>query len=161
MGYKFKKGSRFYGDANAVYNALESIREENEGKLEPPQIVETAKNKKSPLHSQFEWNNSIAGEKWRLYQARLLVRAIIYEDDSNKPNKVFINIVTDGEQYYQNINVATMDEFKIAKDRLLKQAQKLTHSAAEITRFAKTHKQKKFAQKANKSTQAYLKEIRR
>jgi hypothetical protein len=40
----------------------------------PKEILEKAKDPKSPLHKYFEWDNSKAGEQYRIYQARHLAR---------------------------------------------------------------------------------------
>ena len=161
MAYIFKQGSGFSGNAEEIYNELEDIRDQNDGKLTPQQIVKIAKNKKTKLHSQFEWDNGIAGEKWRLWQARALVRAIVYVDEQEKKSSnVFIHIRNNEGQYYQNISVASVDEFEVARDQLLNRAATLSKNAADINQFAKTTKQKKYARVVNRSTERYLQEIR-
>lgn len=55
---------------------LGKIAEENGGQLKAEDVVEASKNRKSPLHNYFEWNNKKAGDKWRLTQARYLIRHI-------------------------------------------------------------------------------------
>lgn len=40
-------------------------------------IVEEAKTIDNPLHDYFDWNNNVAGEKWRLQQARNLIGNIV------------------------------------------------------------------------------------
>jgi hypothetical protein len=160
MSYKFREGSGFSGDANEAYKELENIRTSNDDKLEPQKIVESASKKKSALHPHFEWDNDIAGGKWRLQQARSLIRAIIYEnDEKTESNNVFIHVTMDDGQYYQNISVATVDEFEIARKQLLSRAESLTRNVAEMNRFARVPKQKKIAKRIDKSTQKYLQEI--
>jgi hypothetical protein len=58
------------------------------GNLTPEMIVEEARSRTSPLHHLFEWDNRVAGEKYRLGQARVLVRIVreeIGEDDDGAP----------------------------------------------------------------------------
>lgn len=51
---------------------LEKLFKQNNDELTANSVVESAKEKTSPLHDYFEWNDSIAGEMWRLHQARKL-----------------------------------------------------------------------------------------
>lgn len=46
-------------------------------------IVSEAENEDNPLHEFFDWDDSIAGHKWRLEQATLLVNAIIEQPVGN------------------------------------------------------------------------------
>jgi hypothetical protein len=46
------------------------------GRLTPPLVVDTARDPAHPLHSSFEWDDEIAGESYRLVQARELIRSI-------------------------------------------------------------------------------------
>lgn len=41
-------------------------------------VLKAAKCKSSPLHGEFEWNNRIAGERWRIDQAWRLIQASQY-----------------------------------------------------------------------------------
>lgn len=43
------------------------------------QLVDSARSINSPIHKYFEWNNSIAGEKYRLEQAGYYLRVIVIE----------------------------------------------------------------------------------
>jgi hypothetical protein len=58
---------------------LEDIRIANKGRrLLPEQVVDYArKRKNSELHRCFEWEDSVAAERWRLEQAGSLIRAVI------------------------------------------------------------------------------------
>ncbi len=55
---------------------LWNIKKDNGNVLTPHVIVEKAKSKNSPIHDHFEWNDSVAGEKYRLWQARYLINQI-------------------------------------------------------------------------------------
>jgi hypothetical protein len=39
-------------------------------------VVDVARNSKHPLHSHFEWNDEVAGEAYRVDQARALIRTV-------------------------------------------------------------------------------------
>lgn len=58
-----------------------AIREEleklgTEALLTPETVVEAARDPRSPLHSQFEWDDGAAGEAYRLQQARALIKRV-------------------------------------------------------------------------------------
>ena len=56
---------------------LEKIRLENGGVLRPRDVVDTARDKKSPLHDYFTWDDSHAAELYRLEQARVIIRCAV------------------------------------------------------------------------------------
>lgn len=62
-------------DVNAVVKELIEIQEIR-GEITPELVVESAKNKKSVLHSYFLWDDEKAANKWRLNQASILLRHI-------------------------------------------------------------------------------------
>lgn len=49
---------------------------EAHGKLTPNLVVEAARSPAHPLHSRFEWDDTAAAEKYRLDQARGLIRTV-------------------------------------------------------------------------------------
>lgn len=49
---------------------------EREGRLRPADVVDAARPADSPLHSHFEWDDGAAAERYRLNQARTLIRSI-------------------------------------------------------------------------------------
>ncbi len=102
--FKAGKGSTFNNEKAQVYGEfLWKIREENGDVLTPTQIVGKAKPKNSPIHEYFEWDDSVAGDKWRLWQARYLIGRIeiIVESDGEEDQiRAFHNIsVQEGEEH--------------------------------------------------------------
>lgn len=61
---------------------LQAIYDEH-GRLDAEIVVDAARPKDAPLHSHFEWNNSVAGEAYRKVQARELIRSVkvVYRND--------------------------------------------------------------------------------
>lgn len=53
-----------------------SYIEEKNGVLEARDVVDDARDFNSPLHDCFEWDDSIAGEKYREEQARVLIKTV-------------------------------------------------------------------------------------
>ena len=60
---------------NVVISELKDI-EEAHGKINPALVVESSKNKKSILHSFFEWDNEKAANSFRKSQAAEIIRHI-------------------------------------------------------------------------------------
>lgn len=61
----------------AKVKALEDIAERNKDHaLNPREVVDVARDPNNPLHDEFEWDNGIAGERYRLLQAEGLIRRV-------------------------------------------------------------------------------------
>ena len=102
--FKAGKGSTFDDEKAQTYGEfLWKMREENGDVLTPIQIVDKAKPKASPIHECFEWNDEIAGDKYRLWQARYLIgriEIIVVSDGEEDQIRAFHNIsVQDGEEH--------------------------------------------------------------
>lgn len=110
--YKASNGASFGNKKAQIYGLqLEKIKKEK-GKLKPQYVIEDAKKVDSPLHDHFEWDDSKASEKYRLYQARLLISGImeiVVIDKTPKEMKSFFNIKhdKDNEQVYITIKEAS------------------------------------------------------
>lgn len=59
----------------SLRDQLDKVRADY-GALTPANVVDAARNPTHPLHSRFEWDDSIAGEKWRRVQAGELIRTV-------------------------------------------------------------------------------------
>jgi len=80
---------------------LHRIAAKHDGILEPADVVDAARSESSPLHSKFEWDDSVAAEKYRLYQARqLLIVTVDYIGTGKKATlqRVFVSLTTDRQQ---------------------------------------------------------------
>ena len=60
----------------AIAARLSAIAADNNGKLRVDDVLADAKKSSSPLHDQFEWDDTKAAEKYRLVQARALVVSV-------------------------------------------------------------------------------------
>lgn len=59
-----------------VEKRLSALAKKAGGLLTAEVVVEDARNPSSPLHAHFDWDNDVAAEKWRLEQARRLIRSV-------------------------------------------------------------------------------------
>jgi hypothetical protein len=114
--------NRDKANPQAVGEALAQITEKSKGHLTPKAVVGAARDAGSILHQHFEWDNSVAAEKYRLDQARSLIRAIHVADImvDDKPARAFLSIADKGGTTYR-----TVDEVLSSQDlqqRVLEQA---------------------------------------
>jgi hypothetical protein len=80
--YAFRAGMKFPIDPNVAGKELERINHANNG-VTPQAVVDEARPEEAPLHPVFEWDDERAGENWRRYQARNLIRAVITIEPSS------------------------------------------------------------------------------
>lgn len=90
-------------DAQVIGDSLEEIRLGSGGELRPRAVVDAAKKPDHPLHPHFEWDNKKAAERYRLGQARGLIRAIRRVDDDEVPRRAFISIHDKGGTSYRSL----------------------------------------------------------
>lgn len=84
MEIRLKTGARLKAKVEVAYAELERIRTENGGDLELATLVAESKPKDAPLHGEFDWHGPTAANKWRLQQARYVVRSIeVIPDESD------------------------------------------------------------------------------
>lgn len=101
-------------DRDAAKLELERIATENDGVLFPAHVVEAARATESPLHDWFEWDDSEAAERYRLWQARKLiaVHVVVSEAPKVDPVRAFVSLSTDrkGEGGYRVMADVQSDE---------------------------------------------------
>lgn len=68
---------------------LQSIYDQHR-QLTPALVVDEARSPKHPLHSRFEWDDTVAGEKWRHHQAHELITSvkISYRDAAGSQREI-------------------------------------------------------------------------
>ena len=80
----------------AIAAELSKIAKANGGVLNPADVVEFAKNPKTELHSHFDWSDTEAAEKWRLHQARNIIRVVVTVPEStNTPTRAWVSLAED------------------------------------------------------------------
>ncbi len=141
--YKWKVGSRLKGDPKEIAEVLERIRTKNDG-LTPGMVVKEAEKPSSILHNYFDWNNRIAAEKWRLEQAKYIIRSLVIlhegdgdEDDLMVRAFVSINDEEDGKSYTSIAHA--MEDEELRKQILAKAKKELQEWAqrySDLKEFA-------------------------
>lgn len=110
--YVFKEGEplTFQGGDKAnpqkIGEALAKIADSSGGHLIPNAVVRAAKNDDHPLHKHFEWRDGVAAEKYRLDQARALIRCVHVVSDKTEVGSVraFLSIKGKSGVSYRTID---------------------------------------------------------
>lgn len=76
MEFKRRKGYRVKTDPQIVGEYCYALEQKKGGKLTPKELVEAARDVNSPLHDEFEWNDTKAAQKYREWQARYIISSI-------------------------------------------------------------------------------------
>jgi hypothetical protein len=120
---------------------LERIYEKN-GALRPADVVNEARPADAPLHPAFEWNNKVAGEKWRQEQARNLIRTVVVvtpdKNGEEVEEKVYVNVRMDSENSYAPTRVVVKDDdlFESAWNQTVAQLHGAQKSLDQLLRIA-------------------------
>lgn len=120
--------------AQTAYDVISGLQEE--GKKEAADLVDASRPEDAPLHSLFEWNDSVAAEKYREDQARCIIRhvCIMQDDDQQEaePIRAFFQIESDSSDYEPTMVIMNDDE---KRERLLDIAKR------ELTAFKNKYRQ--------------------
>lgn len=111
---KWRKGFEEYfkADAQKVAEEIMSIGED----ANTHQILDYARNESSELHKCFEWDDSLAAEKYRNLQARKVVQMLVIKEEvipTERPEIRFFHIA-EKEKSYQptQVIVRNKDKYK-------------------------------------------------
>lgn len=114
-------GTRFGADAQKCYEEIMEICDSLESAT-PQDILEKARNEESELHKCFTWDDSVAAERWRLSEARVVVRQLVIKEEKVPTDRPEVRLLysTDNRSGYKPTEVILQkeDEYK----SLLKQA---------------------------------------
>ena len=74
---KWRKGSIFKADAKAALKEIEALNKRHGGFAPDGSLVEHARNPKSVLHNEFEWDDEVASNKFRLITEKNIKRSLV------------------------------------------------------------------------------------
>ena len=112
MEYYARKHSSLSDKQAALCGPVLAKIETDHGKLTPRLVVADASDPRSPLHDQFEWNDTEAAIKYREDQARRLIRNIMVRvtvDDEQQDVRFFLSVSQGKERSYRNISYVSND----------------------------------------------------
>lgn len=117
------KIDKYKAKAEDAYAEISKLRE-----ITPQNVVDLARNEKSALHNDFEWNDTIAGEKYRKIQAAEMIRMFVFSpiEENNEPTRVFeistqknvykpTKMIVKNEDEYQSLLKMAMVELEAFK----------------------------------------------
>lgn len=124
MVYEYSVYTKWKVPAQDVGEEFERIETE-QGELNKENVLDSARPVDAVLHPLFEWNDAIAGEKYRLHQAGRLIQAIVKIDDTphEEPIRAFVQVNNGKEKgkYYNIERAMTNSE---TRDIVLNNAKK-------------------------------------
>lgn len=84
-------------DPQVVGDELNRLRDMESLGLTAQGVVDAARPESSPLHSIFEWDDTLAARRFRKYQARALIKSIevvrVDNENISRPVPGFVNVV--------------------------------------------------------------------
>jgi hypothetical protein len=92
-------------DAQKIGEALDKIKRNTNGRCNSKTFLKAAHDKSCHLHRYLEWDDKVAGEKFRLSQIREIVSLINIVDsrDEDKTLPAFVSIIDKGHRGYYPI----------------------------------------------------------
>lgn len=107
---------------NQIEVELRKIARANGGILKPEIVVESARPKASPLHSRFEWDDGKAGDAYRLWQARQLIKVVVeIIPGMNEATEVFVSLSPDRKESGYRITTEVLSDEQL-REQLLQDA---------------------------------------
>lgn len=99
--YEWAEGSRMTGDAELAAKVCKEL--EAKGSFSAEELVDASEAEDAPLHDMFEWNDTIAARKYRIEQAKKIIRSIVvvmddkpvrYREFSSVSSKTYMSTMT-------------------------------------------------------------------
>ena len=120
--YEWKVKGLYKADPTKVHEEIEKIDE-----ITPENIVSRARDKNSELHKCFEWDDTKAAGKYRLWQARNICANLIIVERETEEQQPRAFYVAGQNESYQPIQTILRDEDSYQK--------LLTRAKAELKSF--------------------------
>ena len=133
--FTWAKGSHHKVDAQTAGEVCNSL--EAEGRLTAADLVEESRPEEAPLHPEFEWDDSIAAEKYREVQAGGVIRHLVKVSIDVKealPVRAFFP-VTVSEKTYERIEtiISVEDKRQVLLSRALSELKSFEQKYASLT----------------------------
>lgn len=141
--YTYRKSAGGYGvPAQVVGEELHRLSAEH-GHINSQLVVDEARPEDAPLHPAFEWDNAIAGERYRVHQASTLIRAVQVVEPENpevQQHRAFVltTVADSPKAVYVQAEEVVSDAamFADAIARLERKLNEARHSVMELNMLA-------------------------
>jgi len=143
--YKRREGAPFKEEDTEMIAKIIAGIEKKQGIVKPEDLVEEARDKNSPIHNLFEWNDKKGAYEYRLQQGRSIINHIEIEVRSvpSSPTQIdivihqqraFHNVVSEGERgYVSTVNVVREED--LARQVLQRLTRQLEGATNELRAF--------------------------
>lgn len=114
MQVEWKINGIFKANAQKVYEEI------GDRKVTPEEVLEQARNdENSELYKCFEWDDSVAAEKFRLSQARQIIQLLVIKPEKKEEPQVRVFQITTETNNYQptKLFLEQPDEYKALLQR--------------------------------------------
>lgn len=136
MVWTYREGARSHKvsaeDAATEFNRIKQDR----GVLQASILVEESEPESAPCHHEFEWDNERAAHKYRLVQARTLIRDVVLVEESDSEPLQFYHVPDDGggEGHYEFVThlVNVRSKYQVALGELLQKLEALDESVKRL-----------------------------
>lgn len=101
-------------DANIVGREVQKLEKEK-GSFTRQDMVDRARKKSNPMHDLFEWDDTVAAEKYRCTQAGIILSnlKVVVEGDGQQVSRAWVNVqkvAPNCTARYVNVEVAMKNE---------------------------------------------------
>lgn len=106
-----------------------------ERKITPEEVLEIARNENSELHKCFEWDDTVAAEKYRLMQARKVIIDLVYAPKKQGEQHVRCFQITREARTYQPTKcfIVQQDEYQSLLNRAKKELESFKQRYKALT----------------------------
>lgn len=160
MVYKWKFQPKGKVSAQAAGECIENIAKRNKGTITARLVLNEAHSKRSPLHNLFEWDDTVAAEKYRETQVQqILIQLVVVQKrkDSEEPLRIraFVSVEEKESIHYtplaramsrpqlrQQLIIRALAEIKVWREKY-KELEELSVIFKAIGSTIKAHSRKK------------------
>lgn len=140
MVFKMKRSFGKLAPA-VIADALDELYQA-QGEVTPTAVVDMARPEDAVLHPAFEWDDEVAAEEYRLWQARNMVRCLVVVNDNTAeetPQYVHVRVANQDEGRYlpASVVVADVDLWARAVSELQGKANALLGAIAALESMAR------------------------
>ena len=129
LKYRWEVNHGFHVKAQAAGEELQRLNAK--GKLTPQRVVDAARKPTNPLHPAFDWNDATAAGKYRLTQARALIRSIrvIVSNGAERSTHAYLHLTDRSGLCYVDAQKVAEDVtlYQLALDEALGQLTGIRH----------------------------------
>lgn len=110
------------------------------GVLTPDDVLSEAEDESNPLHPAFEWDDAVAGKKYRRRQAQDLIYSIRVVKEDQKEEPVYIHSASSGGYKTAEEVVSRVDLYEEAYRKALARIGEAEHSLRQLEELSRKHR---------------------